>query len=92
VVLLAAGMVFAVIRLRERDRAIIEQWEAEREVQELREDYGNRDPYEFLELPGVRGSADSNVERFRERRDEILQRYRDDGTGSGTVRSSGGSD
>jgi hypothetical protein len=49
--------------------------EQQHEAEELLEDYSNRDPYEFLDdNADVRGAADSNVERFRKKRDEILQR------------------
>jgi hypothetical protein len=45
------------------------------ETEELLEDYGNRNAYEFLDdTPGVRGAADTGIEQFRKRRDEILQR------------------
>jgi hypothetical protein len=49
--------------------------EQKHEADKLLEDYGNRDPYEFLDdHADIRGAADSNVEQFRKRRDEILQR------------------
>jgi hypothetical protein len=50
------------------------------ETEELLEDYGNRNAYEFLDdTPGVRRAADSGREQFRKSRDEILQRRRSQG-------------
>ena len=67
--------------LSERDRKIIEQLEKQNEIQILREDYINRDPYEFLDdIPGVRRAADDAANEFREKRDEAVQRFR-----SGTI-------
>jgi gas vesicle protein len=46
------------------------------ETEELLEDYGNRNAYEFLDdTPSIRGAADSGREQFRKQRDEILQRF-----------------
>jgi hypothetical protein len=64
-----------------RDKRIYEYVRREYEIRALREDYGNRDLYEFLDDPGIRGAADSGIERFRGRRDEILQRYGGAGDG-----------
>jgi hypothetical protein len=59
----------------ERDRKLYEAMELQNEIQELREDYSNRDPYEFLNDPGVRGAADDARDGFYRKLDEILQRY-----------------
>jgi hypothetical protein len=59
----------------ERDRKIYEAMELQNEIQELREDYSNRDPYEFLDDPGVRGAADNAKDEYYRKLDEILQRY-----------------
>jgi hypothetical protein len=75
---IALFLVFVVLAFRffnERDRKIYEAMELQNEIQDLQKDYGNRDPVEFLDEPGVRGAADSAVDGFRDRRDEILQRY-----------------
>jgi hypothetical protein len=62
----------------ERDRKIFEAMEAQREIEALQEDIGNRDPYEFLDrVPGVRGAADNAADEFRRKRDEAVQRIRD---------------
>jgi hypothetical protein len=77
---LALGIVLVVLAFRffyNRDKRIYEALEAEYELQELREDVINRDPYEFLDTtPGVRGAADSAADEFRSKRDEALQRFR----------------
>ncbi|GHU82723.1 hypothetical protein FACS189468_7230 [Spirochaetia bacterium] len=85
-IITGAGIVLALVLIlagfrffNERDRKIYELMEQQNEVQELREEYSRRDPYEFLEFPGVRDAADSNIGEFRERRDEILQRFRSNG-------------
>jgi hypothetical protein len=59
----------------ERDRKIYEAMELQNEIQELREDYGNRDPIEFLDVPGVRGAAGNARDEYYRRLNEILQRY-----------------
>ncbi|GHT80261.1 hypothetical protein FACS1894130_11240 [Spirochaetia bacterium] len=65
----------------ERDKKIYEYVEQQHAIQEMREDYGNRDPYEFLDTPGIRGAADNGYEQFRRDRDEILQRWGSPGAG-----------
>jgi hypothetical protein len=61
-----------------RDKEVLEYVETQNAIQSLREDYRNRDPYEFLdEVPGVRGAADNADAEFRRKRDEALQRIRD---------------
>ncbi|GHU12564.1 hypothetical protein FACS1894161_1050 [Spirochaetia bacterium] len=54
----------------------MEYAEKQVEIQQLREDYGNRDPVEFLDVPGVRDTADNAADEFRRKRDEALQRFR----------------
>jgi hypothetical protein len=78
----AAGMlVLAVFVLvfrffLERDWKIYEYMEAQREIELLQEDIGNRPLDEFLEDPGVRGAADNANAEFRRKRDEAVQRIR----------------
>ncbi|GHV82259.1 hypothetical protein AGMMS49991_08170 [Spirochaetia bacterium] len=75
--MLALVLIIAAFRFfHERNRKIYEYVEQQNEIQKMREDYGNRDPYEFLDTPGVRGAADNGYEQFRRDRDEILQRFR----------------
>ena len=60
-----------------RDRELNEIKEQEHEIQILREGYGARDPYEFLDgVPGVRGAVDSATEEFTRKRDAAIQRIR----------------
>jgi hypothetical protein len=81
-VLTGAGLMLVLVLIilafrffNERDRKIYEAMELQNEIQDLREDYGSRDPYEFLEDPGVRGAADNARDEYYRRIDEILQRY-----------------
>jgi hypothetical protein len=72
-------VMLAVKFFNERDRKIYEAMELQYEIQERREDYGNRDAVEFLDTLGVRGAADTAIEQFRQQRDGILQRRRSEG-------------
>jgi hypothetical protein len=74
-IMLALVLVVAGFRFfYKRDQGIYEYLERQDEIREIKEDYGGRDPYEFLDDPGVRGAADSGIERIRRKRDEVLQR------------------
>jgi len=75
------GVIFTLMYFNKRERTygtkeIIEYAKKEMEIEELREDYGNRDPVEFLEVPDVRGAADGAAAEFERKRDEALQRFR----------------
>jgi hypothetical protein len=70
------GVILTIGYFNRRDRELMEYVETQNEIQSLREDYGNRDPYEFLDDPGVRGAADDANAEFRRKRDEALQRFR----------------
>ena len=78
----AAGMLVLVLIIlafrffHERDKKIYEAMEAQREIQSIQEDIGNRPLDEFLEDPGVRGAADNADAEFRRKRDEAVQRIR----------------
>jgi len=71
------GIVFGVMLHRQKIKEVTEYAEKQNELQILQEDYINRDPVEFLEIPGVRGAADSAAAEFERRRDEILHGFRD---------------
>jgi hypothetical protein len=74
------GIILAIGYFNRRDRELMEYVETQNEIQSLREDYGNRDPYEFLDdIPGARGAADNGIERIHRKRDEIIQRQRNTG-------------
>jgi len=70
------GVVVGMILHRQKVKEITENAERQIELLELQEDVINRDPVEFLEIPGVRGAADSAAAEFERRRDEILHGFR----------------
>jgi len=70
------GLVVGVVVHRMKVKEIVEYAERQQVIEQLREDYVNRDPLEFLEDPGIRGAADGAAADFERRRDEILQRFR----------------
>jgi hypothetical protein len=70
------SVVFAFWFFHRRDREVIEYVEKQIEIEAVREDYRNRDPALFLEVPGVRGAADTAAREFERKRDEALQRFR----------------
>ena len=75
------GAIAGIWFLRDRDRGLIEYAERQEAIEVLREDYVNRDPYEFLEtVPDVRGAVDGAAAEFIRRRDEALQRLRNRNT------------
>lgn len=62
---------------RVKEKELIEYAQRQQVIEELREDYVNRDPYEFIEtLPGVSGAVDGAAADFLRKRDEALQRLR----------------
>jgi len=78
--IIVAGLTAAIIIFYNKERAItkefIEHVEKQQVIETMREDYINRDPYEFFEVPGVRGAADGAIADFERRRDEAVQRFR----------------
>ena len=70
------GIVVGVMLHRSKVKEITENAERQIELLELQEDVINRDPVEFLEIPGVRGAADNAAAEFERRRDEILHGFR----------------
>ena len=72
-----AGVVLALVVVHYRDKELLEYAEKQIEIETLREDYGARDPYEFLDdVPGARRAADDASADFQRRRDEAIQRIR----------------
>ena len=72
-----SGVVAVAVHSRNRDKEKIEYVEKQIEIEALREDYGSRDPVEFLEtVPDVRRAADGAAAEFERKRDEALQRFR----------------
>ena len=74
--IIIVGFAAALLNRHKKDRELIEYAEKQIEIEALREDYRNRDPVEFLELPGVRGGADNAINDFERKRDEAVQRFR----------------
>jgi hypothetical protein len=71
------GVLCAIQYWHKRDKEILEYAEKQIELEKVREDYGNRDPYEFLaEFPGIRRAADDANRDFQRKRDEAVQRFR----------------
>jgi len=74
--LIITGIAIGLLIHQRRDKELIEYAEKQQEIEALREDYGSRDPYEFFDIPGVRGAADGATSDFERRRDEAVQRFR----------------
>jgi hypothetical protein len=70
------GIFYAFSFFQKRDKELFEYVEKQQAIENLREDYVNRDPDEFLELPGVRGAVDGAAVEFLRKRDEAVQRLR----------------
>ena len=72
------GVIFGIWFFTKRGKELNEYEERQQEIEALREDYSNRDPYVFLDdIPGVRGAANNAYAEFERNRDEILQQFRD---------------
>ena len=65
------GLIITVHFANKRDKELIKYAEKQIEIEKLREDYGNRDPVEFLEIPDVRRAADGAAAEFERKRDEV---------------------
>ncbi len=70
------GVILTLMYFNKRDKELVDYAKKQIEIEELREDYGNRDPVEFLEIPDVRRAADGARAEFERKRDEALQRFR----------------
>jgi len=77
---LIAGVLFGVIAgvsyFRNRDKEIVKYVELQQVIEEMREDYVNRDPVEFLDIPDVRGAVTEAASDFDRKLEEIFKRYR----------------
>jgi hypothetical protein len=77
IVSLVAGILNRHKKDKELANYVREYVEKQQVIETMREDYSNRDPYEFIDdIPGVRGAADGAVAEFERKRDEALQRFR----------------
>jgi len=74
--IIVVGFAATLLNRHRKDRELIEYVERQQAIEVLREDYVNRDPHEFFEIPGVRGGADNSITDFERRRDEAVQRFR----------------
>jgi hypothetical protein len=76
-VLFIFGVIFTLVYFYRRERAykkeLIEYAEKQIEIEEMREAVINRDPDEFLEIPGVRRAADGAAAEFERKRDEAIR-------------------
>ena len=70
------GIILGFMVHRNKVKEIVNYVETQQAIELLREDYVNRDPFEFFEVPGVRRAADGTVADFERRRDEIIYRFR----------------
>jgi len=70
------GVIYALWFFKKRDKELFEYVEKQQAIENLREDYVNRDPDEFLELPGIRGAVDGATVEFLRKRDKAVQRLR----------------
>ena len=69
--------IFGLVYVGNKNRENLEYAELQQVIEELREDYINRDAAEFLDaIPGVRTAADGARDDFERKLDEILQRFR----------------
>ena len=75
--IIIVGLTAGILNRHKKDKELIEYVERQQAIEVLREDYGNRDPFEFIEtMPDVRGAADSAAAEFERRRDEAVERFR----------------
>jgi hypothetical protein len=76
------GVALGLIMQRIKAKEIIKYVEIQQAIETLREDYGNRDPIEFIDtIPDVRRAADGAAAEFERKRDEALERFRGGLTG-----------
>jgi hypothetical protein len=74
--LIIFGSIAMVVYQRNKDKEKIEYVELQQEIENLREDIINRDPSDFLEVPGVQRAADGARDEFDRKRDEAVFRFR----------------
>ena len=75
--LIIFGLLFGIFYFKNKNKELKEYVERQQIIDELLEDYGNRDPDEFLEIPDVRRAADGATDEFERKLNEALQRLRD---------------
>jgi len=76
-VVVVFGVFCALNFFNKRDKEILNYAEKQFEIEEMREDYRNRSPDEFIDdIPGVRSSAERAAAEFERKRDEAVHRLR----------------
>lgn len=76
-VLVVFGVIFTLKYFNKQDKEILDYAEKQFQIEEMREDYRNREPVEFLDdIPGVRRAADRAAADFERKRDEAVHRLR----------------
>jgi len=71
------GVILTLMYFNKRDKELVDYAKKQIEIEELREDYSNRNPAEFLDtVPGVRRATDTAADEFERKRDEAVQRFR----------------
>ena len=69
--------IFGLVYVGNKNKELSNYVELQQAIEELREDYINRDVSEFLDaIPGVRTAADGARDDFERKLDEILLRFR----------------
>jgi len=76
VVILITGIILGIIYSSNKKKELLEYAEKQIEIEELRKDYSDRNPNEFLEIPDVRRANDGAKAEFERKRDEAVQRFR----------------
>ena len=75
--IIVVGMAAGLVNRHRRDKELIEYANKQLEIETMRGFYYQRDPVELIDdIPGVRGAADSAAADFERRRDEAVQRFR----------------
>ena len=69
------GIIAGLMYRNYKGKELIIYAEKQIEIQELRENYINRDPVEFLDVPGVWGAVDGASAEFLRKRDEALRAF-----------------
>jgi hypothetical protein len=73
---IVTGIIAGLYFRHNKDKEFIEYAEKQIEIEELREDYVNCDPVEFIEtIPDVRAAVDGTTADFNRKLNEIFERY-----------------
>ena len=85
------SVVLGITYFKNKNKEFKNYAEKQIEIENLRENYRNTDPDEFLQIPDIRRAADGAIAEFERKKDEALQRFRsrtvdrrDFGSGTGS--------